>query len=229
MRRLVIGLVLLLALGAAADFGTRAYAESRLAANVQAGLGLKEKPSLELRGFPFLLAVSRGKLSSAGFEADGVVNEGLRVEHVELDLRDVTFNTSAIFSESPATTIRAARGSGEATVTAEDLSAFIAEQGYPGRILFGVGEATVEATFGTGVDVRATGPLRIDEAGRIVFAPQRLDAGGVSFPAAMAAFTFDLPRPFEGFSYTGIEVTEGNATLQISIRDAVIPIQKRGS
>jgi hypothetical protein len=226
MRRLRIGFVVVLVFAVAGDFLARAYAESRFESNVQAGLGLREKPELELGGFPFLLAMSRGRLSSAGFSADGVVNEGLRVEHVELDLRTVTFSTTAVLAGESGTNIRARSGDGQATVTAADLSAFLAERGYPGRILFGVGEATVEATFGGFGAVSATGPLRVDASGRLVFEPNRAQAGNVSFPAGQAAFSFELPRPFEGFHYTGVDLTQGRATFRIAIRDAVIPIEK---
>ena len=231
MRRLGIGIVVLLVLVVAGDFGFRAYAESRMASKVQTGLALREKPDLDLRGFPFALAMARGRLSSAGFGADGVVNEGLRVEHVQLDLRTVTFSTSAILSGSADATIKARSGDGEATVTQEDLSAFLAERGYAGRILFGRGEATVETALGPGVDVSATGPLRIDDESRLVFEPQEVDAGaieGFAIPPSQVAFTFELPKPFQGFRYTGIDVTEGRATLQIAIKDAVIPIGSEG-
>jgi hypothetical protein len=226
MRRLRIGIVVVLVLAVVGDFGFRAYAESRMASNIQAGLGLKEKPDLDLGGFPFVLAMSRGRLSSAGFQADGVVNDGLRVERVQLTLKTVTFSMTAVLAGEAGTTILAKSGDGTATVTAQDLSAFLAERGYPGRILFGVGEATVEATFGGFGAVSATGPLRIDGSGRLVFEPNRAQAGNVSFPAAQAAFSFELPRPFEGFHYTGVDVTQGRATFRIAIRDAVIPTEK---
>ena len=231
MRRLGIGIAVLLVLVVAGDFGFRAYAESRMASKVQTGLALREKPDLDLRGFPFALAMARGRLSSAGFEADGVVNEGLRVEHVQIDLRTVTFSTSAILAGSADATIEARSGDGEATVTQEDLSAFLADRGYAGRILFGAGVATVETSFAGLGAVSATGPLRVDEQGRLVFEPERVDAGGeVPFPVEdlNLGFGFELPKPFVGFRYTGIEVTEGRATLQIAIEDAVIPIGSEG-
>ncbi len=222
MRRLLIVLLVVVLLLLAGDFGFKAYAESKFASNIQQGMGLEDKPGLSLGGFPFTLAMTRGELPSARVEADGVMNEGLRVERVEIDLRTVTFDTGAVLA-GRANTIRAASGEGEATVTAEDMTAYLNMQGYAGRIAFGANVATVDTSI-LGVVVTAKGPLRITE-GSLVFEPTEANAGGVEIPLQDVGFTFELPRPFEGFRYTGIEVVEGRATLQIELQNAVIQIQ----
>jgi hypothetical protein len=222
VRRLVIVLLVVVGLLVVGDFGFKAYAESRFASQIQTGMGLEEKPDLDLGGFPFTLAMTRGNLPTARVEADGVVSEGLRVEHAEIDLRTVTFDAGAVLSGSQGT-IHAKSGGGEATVTEEDLTGYVNEQGYAGRIAFGDGVATVDTSF-AGIAVQATGPLRV-EKGTIVFEPETVGGGGVEFPVQDVGFTFELPRPFEGFTYTGIEVVEGSATLAIQLNDAVIRIQ----
>jgi DUF2993 family protein len=146
---------------------------------------------------------------------------GLRVEHAEIDLLTVTFKAREILAGTKGT-IHADTGSGSATVTAEDLTAYVNMQGYAGRIAFGHAVATVDTSI-LGANVQATGPMRI-VSGKLVFEPTEAKAGNVSFPVDRVGFTFDLPRPFEGFNYTGIELTDGRAKLAIQVNDAVIPI-----
>ncbi|MCA1726135.1 MAG: DUF2993 domain-containing protein [Actinobacteria bacterium] len=221
MRRLVIVVLVILALLVVGDFGFKAYAEGRFAGQVQQGIGLEEKPDLDLGGFPFALAMARGRLPSANVQADGIITGGLRVQHAEIDLRTVTFKAREILAGTKGT-IHADTGSGEATVTEEDLTAYVNMQGYAGRIAFGEAVATVDTQI-LGANVQATGPMRIKD-NRLVFEPTQAKAGNISFPVDRVGFTFDLPRPFEGFSYTGIEVAEGEATLKIQVNDAVIDI-----
>lgn len=221
-RAFVSAVVVIVGLLVAGDFGFRAYAERRFSGQVQEGLGTRERPDLDLGGFPFALAMARGKLPSARVEAEGVSNEGLRVERVRIDLRSVTFDAGAVLS-GRAETVRAESGSGSATVTAEDLTAYINMQGYPGRISFAADVATVDSSF-AGIVVKATGPLSVRD-GTLVFEPERVEGGGAAFPVEQVGFSFQLPRPFEGFRYTGIVVGSGSATLAITIRDAVIRLR----
>ena len=61
VRKLLIGLVMLAALLVAADFGARAYAESRAATAVQTESRLATTPDVSIEGFPFLLHAATGE------------------------------------------------------------------------------------------------------------------------------------------------------------------------
>jgi hypothetical protein len=222
MRRLVISLAVVLGLLTAGDFGFKAYAEAKFSAQIRDGVGLEQKPDLSLGGFPFTLAMLSGKLPSATVTADGVTRDGLRIEHIEIELRTVTFNSSAVLSGRSGT-IHAKSGTGTATVTAEDMTAYINMQGYPGRVAFAARIATIDTAI-AGVNITAKGPLRIAD-GKLVFEPTEARAGNVTFPVDQVGFSFELPRPFEGFNWSGITVAEGSATLKIKVVNAAIQIQ----
>ena len=84
MRRRLIVIVVVLGVLVAADFGFRAYAEGKFAADIRDGLGLREDPDLDLGGFPFALAMARGRLSSANVHAEAVTYDGLRFERFDV-------------------------------------------------------------------------------------------------------------------------------------------------
>ncbi|MEX2457696.1 MAG: DUF2993 domain-containing protein [Actinomycetota bacterium] len=223
MRRRLIVLAVILVAIVAADFGFRAYAEGKFAADIRDGLGLREKPDLDLGGFPFFVAMARGRLPSATVHADGVTYDGLRVERFDVELKAVRFSAVELLGSGDGT-IRAANGSGTARVTAEDMTAYLMFKGYPGRVTFGDGVATMDAEI-LGFPIRATGPLSIDR-GRLVFEPTEVEAGGAPITVDQVAFAFELQRPFEGFDYSGVQVRNGEATLRARVTNATILIDR---
>ncbi|HWC32762.1 MAG TPA: DUF2993 domain-containing protein, partial [Actinomycetota bacterium] len=165
MRRLVVSLVVIVVVLLVADFGLRFWAESWFASQVQQGAELREEPDLDLRGFPFMLVMARGRLPSASVEAEAFSSGGLKVQRLVLELHDVRFSPGRLVSRGSGT-IRSDGGTGRATVTQEDLTAYANLRGYPGRIAFHDGRATVttmQQPLGVEVEVRATGDLSINE------------------------------------------------------------------
>jgi DUF2993 family protein len=226
MRTRLVVLGVFLALLVAADFGFRAYAEGKFAADIRDGLALREKPDLDLGGFPFALAMARGRLSSATIKADGVTYDGLHVQRFEVELRTVGFSASDMLAGRDGT-ITAVEGEGSARVTAEDMTAYLVFKGYPGRVTFGEGTATVDLEI-AGFPISARGPLSIDR-GRLVFEPETVDAGGAPISVDQVSFAFELQRPFPGFDYTGVTVRPGAATLQARVTNATIRIERRAA
>ncbi len=77
MRKLLIGLVIVAALLVAADFGARAYAESRAATAVQAELQMLTTPDVSIEGFPFLWHAATGEYPQVIITASQVDNTAL--------------------------------------------------------------------------------------------------------------------------------------------------------
>ena len=74
MRKLLITLVVLAVLLVAADFGLRAYAESRTADAVQTELGTSARPDVSIEGFPFLVNAVRGEYPQVVVTAANIDN-----------------------------------------------------------------------------------------------------------------------------------------------------------
>ena len=133
MRRFLIALIVLAALLLAADFGARAYAESRTADAVQAQLSLTAAPDVSIEGFPFLYHAVRGEYPQVIMTSSNIDNgplPGIRavltLSQVTLPLRDaVSGNTSQLAAQStvlqvlvPLTSLSAALGQSNLTLSA---------------------------------------------------------------------------------------------------------------
>ena len=89
MRKFVITLVVLAVLLVAADFGLRAYAESRAADAINSELGRDVQPDVSIEGFPFLLHAIQGSYPEVIMTASTAAGSITGV-HAVLDLSRVT-------------------------------------------------------------------------------------------------------------------------------------------
>ncbi|QLY29231.1 DUF2993 domain-containing protein [Nocardia huaxiensis] len=86
MRTLLVVLVVLVGLGAAADFGAGAYADNAAAEAMRNTANLGSDPEVEIRGFPFLTQVAGGKYDNIEVRAKGVGTEEFGFVDVEANL-----------------------------------------------------------------------------------------------------------------------------------------------
>lgn len=205
MAVLVIGV---LAVGA--DYGFRLVMEERVARSAQESLALPAEPDVDLRAFPFTLAFLREHLDEVGIAVDDVAVEGLRMERVDLDFRDVSFEREVFVGSGG--TISAAAGRGEVTVTDGALTALLEERGIPLAVEFtGPGIEVRQPTLGLSV----SGRLRVEGSG-LVFSPDALPELG---------FEVEIPEVVPGMAYDGITVEEGVATARASLTGTRIDIR----
>jgi uncharacterized membrane protein len=112
VRKLLITLVVLAVLLVAADFGARAFAESKTADAVQSELGLATVPDVSIEGFPFLLHAVQGQYPEVIITAGNIDNgllPGMRavanLSQVALPLQDA-INGTADNLTAAATTVQ---------------------------------------------------------------------------------------------------------------------------
>jgi hypothetical protein len=202
---LLATLLLLAVLAAGADYGFRLVMEERVARSAQESLDLPTEPDIDLRAFPFTVAFLREHIDEVGIAIEDVGVEGMRLDGVDLDFRDVSFEREVFVGSGG--TITAAAGRGKVRVTDEALSEFLQDQGVP---------LAVEFT-GPGIDVRqptldlsVSGRVRV-EGSALVFSPQAVPELG---------FEVDLPEVVPGMAYDRITVEEGRATAEASLAGA---------
>jgi hypothetical protein len=202
---LLATLLLLAVLAAGADYGFRLVMEERVARSAQESLDLPTEPDVDLRAFPFTVAFLREHIDEVGIAIEDVGVEGMRLDGVDLDFRDVSFEREVFVGSGG--TITAAAGRGKVRVTDEALSEFLQDQGVP---------LAVEFT-GPGIDVRqptldlsVSGRVRV-EGSALVFSPQAVPELG---------FEVDLPEVVPGMAYDRITVEEGRATAEASLAGA---------
>ncbi len=100
MRKLIIGLVSLLALALLIDFGAAAYSEYRLSRAIREGGDLTSDPQVIVHGFPFLTQAADGKYQNVEIRAQDVPNEYVRSTTIEANLRGVSIPLSDLVDGS---------------------------------------------------------------------------------------------------------------------------------
>lgn len=103
MKRLVIGLVVLVGLLVAVDFGAAALAESAVSRQMREQIGLPNDPAVRINGFPFLTQAITGHYSSIDVSADRLQVGELEEVEVAAQLRDVDAPLSMLLGSGPRT------------------------------------------------------------------------------------------------------------------------------
>jgi hypothetical protein len=190
----------------AADFALRAYAESQVAAAVQAELRLSRQPDLSLGGFPFLPRAAGGRLDQVTADAgDVAVQAGLSFRRVDLTLHEVSFSApSLIFGRS--TTFRARRGDGTARLTGEDITRAIREAGN-----------NVEVRLAEGLVHLSGGGLPGELTARVSVEGTTLHLRPENIPLPLD-IAIDLGELVPGVRYTRIRIVGSEAVVTLSLR-----------
>jgi hypothetical protein len=89
VRKLLIGLVLLVGAAVLVDFGAAAYAEYSISREVRRGGNLASDPKVTVGGFPFALQVARGQYDDIAIRADRVPTPTVGEVAIEANLRGV--------------------------------------------------------------------------------------------------------------------------------------------
>jgi hypothetical protein len=159
IRRLLIFLVILLGIAAVADRGLASAAGNATARQVRIHEGLKEDPSVEFRGFPFVTQAVRGRFRAVDVTARGVVRNGITFSRVDAHLEGVEVNLSKAL-KGRVSAVPVSRGTATVTLTYGDLSAYLSTK--PGNIRLALrdGQPVVVSSFGIpgvgAVDVEGT-------------------------------------------------------------------------
>ncbi|MEV0947729.1 LmeA family phospholipid-binding protein [Rhodococcus sp. NPDC049939] len=124
MRKLIIGIVFLVALGLVVDFGSAAYAEYRVSRELRAGASLTADPEVTVHGFPFLTQAWEGKYGDIEIRARGVQTDEVGEVTIESSLQGVSAPLSELVNGS-VTTIPVDHLSGKMLIDATDLGQFL--------------------------------------------------------------------------------------------------------
>ena len=208
MRRLLISLIILAGLLAAADYGIRLYSQSVVGNELKQSLGLSERPSVSLGGWPFTPDLFSGHLPSASFSARSFSARGVQLRSVSVSLEDIHFPSGRLVFGGGGT-IHAARGHGTASLTGEDITGALHHQGLPLDVSIHGGRAEVG---GAGITVGLSVKL---EGDTVVLTPAA---------TTIASARILLPRIVRGLAYTSLELKGNAAVLSFRLRNAVFVV-----
>lgn len=209
MRRLLTVLVVLLLLAVAVDRVADLYAERRIGSELQRVQGLKERPDVDITGFPFLTQAARRRFDRVDVRLRSVDRGPVRIDRLTLRLSGVRPNRAL-------NKVHVRRLSGDALVTFADVEASLDQ---PGITVGSAGNGRARVTgrltvLGRSVQVSATS--RVDVGG-----PRALALRAVRFrsglPAAdslldrVVGSSLDIPIALDGLP-AGLRVRSARVT-----------------
>jgi hypothetical protein len=221
MRRLLIAVVVLLLLGAAADFAAARVFEDRVTEALQREYDLGRRPVVQVRDFPFLPHLATGQFSTIDVAATDASAKGINAARLQLALHGVEVPREVLLGEPGRVTVERADGTVERTEAA--VNRLLADRLQGGELAIsedGV-EVRVQVPFlGRSLDALVTGELGARD-GDVTFTAEevRLDGEGPLDPAQAnldaARFTFQVPLPElpAGVRLERVETRPGSVVL----------------
>jgi hypothetical protein len=203
-RLLLIVVGVLVVLLVVADIAGRVVAQDMVASRIEDSLGLSEKPSVSLRGFPFLLRAAEGSFPSATASADSLTAQGVTMRSVALTLDGLRFSLVDLLGGRQ-TTVRASTGEGTATMTGAGMTEALSAQGV---------DLTVEI---------ADGKVRVRPSSFPVSIQARVSLSGRTLTLQSAdsrisaSFSVRLPEFVKGLQFTGIHLQGSAAVLAFDL------------
>ncbi|GAA3218850.1 DUF2993 domain-containing protein [Pseudonocardia petroleophila] len=120
MKRLIVGLIVLVGVLVGVDFGAAALAESAVSRQMREQIGLPDDPDVRINGFPFVTQALAGRYSSIDVSADRLQVGELQEVEVVAVLRDVEAPLSEVLGSGPKS-LRVGEADGTVRVGADDV------------------------------------------------------------------------------------------------------------
>ena len=223
MRKLLIAVVVLVLLGAGADFAAARIFEDRVTDALQREYDLGRRPVVQVRDFPFLPHLATGRFSTIDVAATDARAKGVNAAQLQLTLQGVRVPREVMLGEGGRVTVERADGTIELTeaevnrLLADRLQGGaldITDNGVEVRIeLELVGQALVKGKLGArdGAVTFTPDEIRLGDRGRLDPATESLLSD---------RFTFQVPLP---------ELPAGVRLERVDTRPGVVVLSGRAA
>jgi hypothetical protein len=201
MRKLLIAVVVLLLLGAGADFAAARVFEDRVTEALQREYDLGRRPVVQVRDVPFLPHLATGRFSTIDLAATDATARGINAAQLKLTLHGVRVPRDVLLGEPGRVTVDRADGTIE--LTEAEVNRLLADRLQGGALAIkenGVELRVQVPLLGQTLEALVTGELEARD-GRVTFTPDEIRLGeqGRIDPSAedllASQFTFEVPLP----------------------------------
>ena len=201
MRKLLIAVVVLLLLGAAADFAAARVFEDRVTEALQREYDLGRRPVVQVRDVPFLPHLATGRFSTIDLAATDATARGINAAQLKLTLHGVRVPRDVLLGEPGRVTVDRADGTIE--LTEAEVNRLLADRLQGGTLAIkenGVELRVQVPLLGQTLEALVTGELGARD-GRVTFTPDEIRLGeqGRIDPSTedllASQFTFEVPLP----------------------------------
>ena len=201
MRKLLIAVVVLVLLGAVADFAAARIFEDRVTEALQREYDLGSRPVVQVRDVPFLPHLATGRFSTIDLAATDATARGINAAQLKLTLHGVRVPREVMLGEPGRVTVDRADGTIE--LTEAEVNRLLADRLQGGTLAIGEDGVHVRTRLelpGQPLDAVVTGRLGARD-GEVTFTPTEIRLGdrGPLAPAQQdllsSQFTFQVPLP----------------------------------
>lgn len=201
MRKLLIAVVVLVLLGAGADFAAARIFEDRVTEALQREYDLGRRPVVQVRDFPFLPHLATGRFSTIDLAATDATARGINAAQLKLTLHGVRVPRDVMLGEPGRISVDRADGTIE--LTEAEVNRLLADRLQGGALAIredGVEVRSQVQFLGQSLDALVTGELGARDGG-VTFTPEEIrlgEQGGIdpSQDDSLASrFTFQVPLP----------------------------------
>jgi hypothetical protein len=200
MRKLLVAAVVLVLLGAGADFAAARIFEGRVTEALQQEYDLGRRPVVQVRDFPFLPHLATGRFSTIDLAATDATARGINAAQLKLTLHGVRVPREVMLGEPGRITVDRADGTIE--LNEAEVNRLLADRLQGGRLAIGQDGVQVRTqlqVLGQPLDLLVTGRLGARDGG-VTFAPTQIRLGDRALDPAQeellsSQFTFRVPLP----------------------------------
>jgi hypothetical protein len=200
MRRLLVAAVVLVLLGAGADFAAARIFEGRVTEALQQEYDLGRRPVVQVRDFPFLPHLATGRFSTIDLAATDATARGINAAQLKLTLHGVRVPREVMLGEPGRITVDRADGTIE--LSEAEVNRLLADRLQGGRLAIGQDGVQVRTqlqVLGQPLDLLVTGRLGARDGG-VTFAPTQIRLGDRALDPAQeellsSQLTFRVPLP----------------------------------
>jgi hypothetical protein len=200
MRKLLVAAVVLVLLGAGADFAAARIFEGRVTEALQQEYDLGRRPVVQVRDVPFLPHLATGRFSTIDLAATDATARGINAAQLKLTLHGVRVPREVMLGEPGRITVDRADGTIE--LSEAEVNRLLADRLQGGRLAIGQDGVQVRTqlqVLGQPLDLLVTGRLGARDGG-VTFTPTQIRLGDRALDPAQeellsSQFTFQVPLP----------------------------------
>ena len=200
MRKLLVAAVVLVLLGAGADFAAARIFEGRVTEALQQEYDLGRRPVVQVRDFPFLPHLATGRFSTIDLTATDATARGINAAQLKLTLHGVRVPREVMLGEPGRITVDRADGTIE--LNEAEVNRLLADRLQGGRLAIGQDGVQVRTqlqVLGQPLDLLVTGRLGARDGG-VTFTPTQIRLGDRALDPAQeellsSQLTFRVPLP----------------------------------
>jgi DUF2993 family protein len=200
MRKLLVAAVVLVLLGAGADFVAARIFEGRVTEALQQEYDLGRRPVVQVRDVPFLPHLATGRFSTIDLAATDATARGINAAQLKLTLHGVRVPREVMRGEPGRITVDRADGTIE--LSEAEVNRLLADRLQGGRLAIGQDGVQVRTqlqVLGQPLDLLVTGRLGARDGG-VTFTPTQIRLGDRALDPAQeellsSQLTFRVPLP----------------------------------